>query len=525
MNRTKSMENMSTEERVAKFTDVKETPHGLRELNDFNNLFGYNIKLPSETVGKLRTMSLAEIAEAYPEASSYLKGVKHLTNYIKTHGGSTSVDSFAFRVHHIQAFNIFLDVVSRLQFIRALNDQIGVYKEDAIGWGVFDLEYVYKHKKLVDTTITIGGVAVNLSKPVRIQAIDWYGRLVEGIQIVDRNLGKADRVARRDENGGLVVDEDTGKVIYDDVPLPVNIAIQICDDSLSNTEHYETLYQRDGAINKSDIQDTLLFSPINFMVMRIANDEQDDIDGLFPVGYETPIFRELDYSHEIDFGEHIRVLERYNQLREQDQFYNSREFATLNLLRWGIVDKATWDRGLKIYNAVLNAPAVWGVDTPVDGKVVQWGNNVLQELESRPENKGRDIRDDVIMSGSAISKIASVSSQSYFRVRVLLVESIADNDVTFRDTYVTFRYKRERTSKFQSLSRLNTDVYKIIECDKDGNLLGIVNPVDVFAIVNHDITAVVVRLEATFSAGAELGEVVPQKEHLDYYNSLSNYKG
>lgn len=502
--------------------DVKETKDGLRELKDFNNLFGYNVKLPSETIGKLRRLSKAQINEIFPNSAKYLAMVNKLTKYIKTHGGGINVESYAFRVHHIKPMLEFLEIASRLQFIKALDDQMNVYMEDDVDWHVFDIDYKYQDGKLVDTFVTLGGEVLDLSEPVRIQAIDWLGNLVDGIQIVDRNAGKVDRQIRRGEHGEVISDAE-GRVIYDEIKLPVNIAIQIAEDSLSNSSHYEKLAARDGAINKSDISDTLLYSPLNYMVMRLADDERDEEAGIIPVGYETPIFKVLDYSHEIDFGEHLKVLGEYRKMRDLDTFYNTREFATLNLLRWGIVDVDEWKLGLMIFNAVLNAPKLWENDTAVDGKVVAWGNQVISELMQRPENKGKNIADDVIMSGSAISKIASVSSQSYFRARALLVSNVTENDVEFRDSYITFRYKKERTNKFQSLSRLNTDIYKIIECDKDGNMIQVISPLHVFAIVNHDITAVVVKLDATFE-GAEVGEVTPNQEHMAYYNAINAFK-
>ncbi|MGY6353080.1 hypothetical protein ACXITX_24285, partial [Vibrio parahaemolyticus] len=83
------------------------------------------------------------------------------------------------------------------------------------------------------------------------------------------------------------------------------------------------------------------------------------------------------------------------------------------------------------------------------------------------------------------SKIVNVMGQAYYRMRALVVDEVLDNDINFRDTYITLRSKPERTNKYQTLSRLNTDVYKIIECDKDGNFIRILNPVDIFAVVNY----------------------------------------
>lgn len=502
-----------------------ESNHGLRELRDFTNFFAYSDRTVSESIGTNRLLNQAELTEKYPLAKAFMAKIKSLSKYLKTHGGGTSAHEYAFRIPHIAAMQEFIDVSSRMQFIKALNEQLSVYQDENIGWGNIQLDYVYNEGQLQETEVSINGVVLDLSKPVRIQAVDWYGRMVDGIQLIDLNANRKKRKLRRDSEGKVVTSED-GNAIYDEDASPVNLAIQLTEDSLSHQKYIDEVLKRDGAINKSDISKTLLFSPFNFLVVRIANDEQDELNEIYPTAYETPIFREMDYSHDISFMEHAEALERYNQWKEMDLCYNTREFAGLNLFRWGIVDRDTWDRGLAIFNAIDNAPKLWGNDTQIDGKVVHWANARIAELKTQDNSKDVDI-DNVVIAGSAISKIVNVMGQAYYRMRALVVDKVTDNDVEFRDTYITLRSKRERTSKYQTLSRLNTDVYKVIECDADGNFIRIINPVDVFAIVNYDLTVVVVKFESELVTpeGQLPGEVRPAQEHMNYYNAISAYKG
>ena len=269
-----------------------------------------------------------------------------------------------------------------------------------------------------------------------------------------------------------------------------------------------------------------MFSPFNFLTVRIADDKADEANDIFPTAYETPIFKAMDYSHDITFVENADALERFNILKEQDLCYNTREFAGLNLFRWGIVDRVSWEKGLAIFNAVSNAPKLWGNDTQIDGKVVHWANARIAELKTKTGSEKVDV-DNVVIAGASISKIVNVMGQAYYRLRALVVNDVSDNDINFRDTYITLRSKRERTNKYQTLARLNTDVYKIIECDKDGNFIRILNPVDVFAVVNYDIDVVVVKFEAELVAaeGVNPGNTKASKEHQDYYSSISAYKG
>lgn len=502
-----------------------ESNHGLRELRDFTNFFSYSGRTVSESIGSNRTLKQDELKAKYPLAKSFMEKIKKLSNYLKTHGGGTNANEYAFRIPHIEAMKEFIDVSSRMQFIQALNDQLSVYQDENIGWGNIEVNAIYHDGKLVSTEILVGNTVVDLSKPVRLQAVDWLGRFVDGIQLVDLNTSKEDRILRRDSNQKVQVDGE-GNAIYDVVPTPVNLAIQLTEDNLSNQAYIDEALSRDGAINKTDISKTYLFSPFNFLVVRIADDEADENNDIFPTAYETPIFKAMDYSHDITFVENADALERFNIWKQQDLCYNTREFAGLNLFRWGIVDRLSWDKGLAIFNAVDNAPKLWGNDTQIDGKVVHWANSRIAELKTKEGSEKVDV-DNVVIAGASISKIVNVMGQAYYRLRALVVDDVSENDINFRDTYITLRSKRERTNKYQTLARLNTDVYKIIECDKDGNFIRILNPVDVFAVVNYDIGVVVVKFEAELVAaeGVNPGNAKASKEHQDYYASINAYKG
>lgn len=502
-----------------------ESNHGLRELRDFTNFFSYSGRTVSESIGSNRTLKQDELKAKYPLAKAFMENIKKLSNYLKSHGGGTNANEYAFRIPHIEAMKEFIDVSSRMQFIQALNDQLSVYEDENIGWGNITIDAKYHDGKLIETKVLLAGQELDLSKPIRIQAVDWLGRLVDGIQIVNLHADKQQRILRRDAEGKVMVD-GSGNAIYDNTCPPISLAIQLSEDSLSNQAYIDELLDRDGAINKTDISKTLLFSPFNFLVVRVADDKFDEDNDIFPTAYETPIFKMMDYSHDITFMEHADALERFNIWKEQDICYNTREFAGLNLFRWGIVDRATWDKGLAIFNAVDNAPKLWGIDTPIDGKVVHWANGRIAELKSKPGSEKIDV-DNVVIAGASISKIVNVMGQAYYRMRALVVDEVLENDINFRDTYITLRSKPERTNKYQTLSRLNTDVYKIIECDKDGNFIRILNPVDIFAVVNYDIDVVVVKFETELvvAEGVNPGDVKANKEHQEYYNSISSYKG
>lgn len=506
-------------------TANNESSHGIRELQDFTNFFGYSGRTVSECIGSNRRLTNEELKQKYPLAKAFMENIKKHSNYIKTHGGGKNAREFAFRVPHIQAMKEFIDVSSRMQFIKALENQLSVYKDENIGWGLLGIDYKYKNGKLIETTVTINGEVIDITKPTRIQAIDWYGRLIDGIQLVDGNQGRVSRILRRDEKGAVVCDKD-GNPQYDECANSVNVVVKLTDDNLSNQVYIDEALDRDGAINKTDISKTFMFSPFNFLAVRIADDEADEANGHFPTGYDTPIFKKLDYSHDIEFIEYADIAEHYNMLKEQDLCYNTREFAGLNLFRWGIIDRDTWLRGVDIYNAINNAPKVWGNDTQIDSKVVYWANERIAELKARAETKDIDI-DNVVIAGASISKVVNVMGQAYYRFRALVVDDLKEDDISFRDTYITLRSKPERTSKYQTISRLNTDIYKIIECDKDGNFIRILNPIDVFAIVNYDIDVVVVKLETELVTmeGVVPGEVKPAAEHLNYYNAINAYKG
>ena len=507
-------------------TASNESNHGIRELTDFTNFFGYSGRTVSECIGSNRLLKQEELNKKFPLAKHYMECIKKFSNYLKAVGGGTSAMEYTYRIPHVTAMQEFIGVSSRMHFIRALDEQLSVYKEDNIGWGVIEVNASFHKGALEQVTVTVNDQVVDLSKPVRIQAIDWYGRLVDGIQLVDLNADRKKRVLRRDSAGVVAVDGN-GAAIYDEVKHPVNLVIQLTDDNLSNQKYIDELLHRNGAINKTDLAKTFLFSPFNFLTVRIADDAADEANDVFPTGYDTPIFKEMDYSHDIPFLEIAEALEHYNDLKLKDLCYNTREFAGLNLFRWGILDKEVWDRGIKIYNAVNNAPAMWGNDTQIDGKVVHWANSRIAELKANAEKPSDIDIDNVVIAGASVSKIVNVMGQAYYRMRALVVDKVTENDIEFRDTYITLRSKKERTSKYQTMSRLSTDVYKIIECDAEGNFIRILNPVDIFAIVNYDISVAVVKFETEVVAaeGYVPGEVSTRKEHVEYYHAISSYKG
>jgi hypothetical protein len=162
-----------------------ESNHGLRELRDFTNFFSYSGRTVSESIGSNRTLKQDELKAKYPLAKSFMEKIKKLSNYLKTHGGGTNANEYAFRIPHIEAMKEFIDVSSRMQFIQALNDQLSVYQDENIGWGNIEVNAIYHDGKLVSTEILVGNTVVDLSNPVRLQAVDWLGRFVDGIQLVD----------------------------------------------------------------------------------------------------------------------------------------------------------------------------------------------------------------------------------------------------------------------------------------------------------------------------------------------------
>ena len=502
-----------------------ESSHGLRELRDFTNFFSYSGRTVSECIGSNRASTAKQLAEKYPQARAFMENIKKHSNYIKTHGGGTNAKDYAFRIPHIQAMKELIEVSSRLQFIKALNDQLNVYKEENVGWGVLELDYEYKDGQLKKAWVTIDGKVIDLTKPTRIQAVDWYGRLIDGIELIDINCGKVKKVLRRGKQGEVLTDTQ-GNAIYDELQTPPNVVIRLADDSLSNQKYIDEALARDGAINKSDISKTFLFSAFNFLVVRVADDVVDEANDYFPTAYETPIFKELDYSHDIPFPDYADIAERFNQWKDIDLCYNTREFAGLNIFRWGIVDVDTWNRGVAIFKAVDNAPKIWGNDTPIYGKVVQRANQRIAELKTKTDANKIDI-DNVVIAGASLSKIVNVMGQAYYKMRALVVDKVTDSDIEFRDTFITLRSKRERTSKYQTISRLNTDLYKVIECDKDGNFIRVINPIDIFALVNYDIGVTIVKFEAELITreGEIPGAVKSSEDHTAYYNAIGSFKG
>lgn len=516
-----------------KATEVSQTSVGLKVLKDFHDLFGYGLYIPALVTGENRKLTEEQHKEKYPNAMRYLDNVKQLTKYVKTFGGGIDPKSYSFRVNHLQSMREFLAMASRLQFMRGLEDQIQNYRDDNVGWGLLRLEYQYKGGKLISTDVFLDDKKLDLSKPIVMNAINWRGELVDGIQLIDNNVNLAEDKLKRTPEGFLEVGEDGLTPIYEQVALPMNIAFQITDDNLGNLAIYEEREQRYGALNKSDPQKSMQTSPLDYMVVRIVDDVEDEF---LPItSYETPLFIKLDYHEDIPFLEHARTLERYNDLVENKLDYNSRHFAGLNLFRWGILDKNTWDRGLAIFNAVVNGVVIDPKepnDTLIDSKVVNWANAHIQAIRAKEaiENPDNSIKidDTAIISGTHITQIASTLSTSYFIAKALVVTDIEADDLGFKDTRIAFRSRPAITTRFQSCSRIPTDLYKIVELDDDNNIIGIINPVDIFAIVRFDVESHVVEFKAELVNDAETGSknssVDIDKSHQEFYHQIGKYK-
>ncbi len=499
-----------------KATQVKETNHGIREVNDFTNLFAYNVKIPSETIGSARTQQRKEIAEDYPLYGQYMQNMKVFAKYLKAFGSDASVESYSMRVHNIQPIYKVLEIASRLQFFKAFDENIQMYLEDDVGWGFIRLEPVYENGVLVNTDAYIGDTKLDLSKPIAVQCIDWEGQLVEEYDLVNLNPDRSPmkEIPIKDRNGAVSLGEE-GEVLFKRTPAAaINLALRVSDSSVGSQVIHDEAYRRHGALNKADIRKSMSRSILEFPLMRIITEDDEEL----PISsYPTPTFTELDYSHDIDFNEHLRTLTICNELKEQERFNNVREFALLNLFRWGILDAKAWERGLSIFNAVMNAPALDARpdQTKVDVKLVSWGMAVIDDMRARNKDMSDKITDDIIVSGSTVSKIASMLTQSYLIIHALIVTDVTENDVGFRQARIALQSKKERTTRFQSISRLNTDHYKIVEIDENKNIIGIIEPIDIMAIVNYDVDAVVIAFD---------GETKASSEQVDFYRAIRAYQ-
>lgn len=497
-------------------TQVKETSHGLRELEDFVNLFGYNVKIPSELIGSARLQTRQEIAEDYPLYGKYMENLKVFAQYLKAHGSNESVEAYAVRVHHIKPIYKILEIVSRMQFFKAFDETMQMYMEDDVGWGFVRLEPKYESGILMGTDVYVGDKLIDLSKPVPVQCVSWDGQLVEEYDLANLNANTtpAKEVLSKNDAGRLNIDEN-GKASKHFTPAaPVILGLRVSDSSVGSQSIHDEAYQRHGGLNKADIRKSMSRSILEFPLIRIISGEDDEL-GIST--YPTPTFTELDYSHDIDFNEHLRILTICNELKEQGRFNNVREFALLNLFRWGILDARAWERGVSIFNAVMNAKPLEARpdQTDVDVKLVSWGMAVIDDLRKRNKELSDTITDDIIVSGSTISKIASMLSQSYLIMHALIVTDVTENDVGFRQAIIALQSKKEATRRFQSISRLNTDHYKIVELDKDSKtIIGVVEPIDIMAIVNYDIDAVVVSYDNDTKANSE---------QVEFYRAIKKY--
>lgn len=502
-------------------TEVKQTSVGVAEVLDLHNLFGRGIRTPSELTGSNKTLSREELDEKYPDAKAYLKTVGGLAEYLKRYGSGIAAEEYAIRVHHVNAIKQILNIASRLQFIHVLNGIYRAYLDENIGWSTVRVENKFQDKELVGQEVYIGDTLLDLSKPVRIQAVDWNGELVDGLQLINVNKGKEHKQLLLDEHGMPQLDA-MGERVYKVTNHTVNVAVQITDDSLSKKEYLDLAMERNGK-NQTNIQETLLFSPLDYIVVRIADDEKDEEAGIYPTSFQTRVFLEVDCIHDVPMLECLDRLEQIEQLKVAGKFENAKEFAYLNLFRWGAIDLHQWQRGSEIVDALNKDKKSHIPDTtPIDIRVVQWATNIIDGLNEDLQPNQNRIDESSIVAGALLSKSLAVLSQSYFIFRALVVDTMYEDDIDFRDTYIAVRSKKEYTRQFQSIGRLTTDVYKVIECDRDGNLIRVLDPVDVFAYVNVAVKAVVVKLEASSETASE--EATASKEHLDYYNAISSFE-
>lgn len=470
--------------------EVHETKHGRAELTDFNSLFGYNVKIPCETIGRFKKQSREEIKEEHPLYKAFMENTGVFSKYLKAHGSGVDVDSYRIRIPHIEAMKKILEITSRLQFVTAFEDQANLYITDNLGWGLLKVVPTYKDSKLVSTEVFIGDEKLDLSKPVRVNAISWYGQMLEGYHLADANGG-------------------------DGTTEPINLVLKLNNDSLGRRDVTERADKMHGALNHGNIQDTMVESPLSYFMFRISRPEDEENMDINPTGYETPIFAELDYSYEIGFESYAKYAERYHTLKDQDLFSNSREFSMLNLFRWGVMDKAAWERGTAIFDAIDNAKRYNDRQTLIDEKIFRWGMEKVTKLQ-RTSKSSRDVTDEVIIAGSEISKLASMMSQAYLIITALVVDQVTADDLTFRETRIALQSKPETTSRFQSIRRLNPDTYKFVELDKDDNMIGLIAPIDVMAIVNYDINAIVVSFDGM--------ESETNKKYVDFYQAIQNYQ-
>lgn len=486
-------------------TVIKETSHGLGELNDFINLFAYDAKIPSEMVGFARTLKRSEIVEQHPVYGQYMKALKSYALYLKAHANDQSVEAYALRSYNIGPITKLLEIVSRLQFFYAFDDLMGSYLDENIGWGMIRFEPEYKDGALLSTKVFLGDTELDLSKPLTVQCLDWEGALVEEYDLVDLNKFSKNPIApskKFDSQGKPIISQ-----------APVNIGFRVNDASVANSKIHDEAYRRHGGLNKADIRNSMVRSLLEFPLVRIVQPDEDVLVDT----YSTPVFTTLDYSHEIDLHEHLATLVTVADLKEAGRFNNLREFAYLNLFRWGINSRKNWKRGLSIVNAVMASPKVSSDEnqTLVDYKLVQWGMACIQELQKKFPQYSDDITDKIIISGSNISKLVSMMSQSYVIMHGLIVTDVETDDLGFREARFCLRSKQERTRRFQSMARMNIDDYHIVELDKDDNMIGLIDAIDIMAIVNYGIDAVVVSFD---------GEMKANVEQADFYHRIKKYK-
>lgn len=486
-----------TNDRQPIFQEVKEVSYGIAEMHDLVNLFTTSAKIPSETVGSVSAMNVDEIRKEWKHYGKFMQNMRVISKYIKAHGMTHGIDSYRIRSPMIKSARQLIKMFSSLQFFKAFDSMMELYLEEEAdaNWGYLSIQPKYEDGVLVDTKVFIGDTEIDMSKATPIQAMTWDGRLIGTYDMIN-------------------IVPQIGKIRHDSEECyPVFPALRPNDASLGDANIHEEAERRHGILNKGDIRKSMVTGVLDFPLFRILPENEDDqiVDT-----YETPVLTELDYCHDIDMGDHIRMLTIYDKLVEEEKYDNTREFALLNLFRWGILSKEKYDRGSAIVNAVLNAPRIQGEDyqTTIDHKLVAWGSACVSDAMKRHPNMSEREIDNIIMSGSTISKIASMMSQAYLILHVLIVTDIEERDLGFREARITLRSKKENTTRFNSMARITPDDYKIVELDKEDRMIGTIDVMDIFAIQNHDVTCVVVKLD---------GETKADKEQLDFYHKISTF--
>lgn len=480
---------MTTEKSAnPQYVEVKETVAGINQVNDLVNLFGYDVKIPCETIGALRTMKKEEIKDLYPNYKVFTDNLKEFSKYLKSVGSDVTPRSYSYRATNIRGIEEILKITSTLQFVPYYNDIIDMYLDNNVGWGLIRVEPIYDENKLTEVKVYLGDKLLDLSKPVPIQMVNWKGELIDYFDLVDFNNYQDHKETKA-----------------------INIGLRINDASIGDDKLFHEAARRFGQINVRDMRTTFVGSILEGMLFRLY----DPNDGLYIDTNESPIFTELDFAHNIQVHEVYSVLNIVSLLRERDEFHNSVELFSLNLLRWGILDNSLWQRGYSYLSQVLNEMKQENKEGSSDWKITEWAFRYVRDAKAK--DKTSQISVDNIISACNISKLASMSGKGIVIVDSLLFDGRDDNGrLQFKEATIAFRSKRERVKRFQSITRLNTDIYEIGIIDKDLNVIGEVSPIDVAAIVNYDVRNIIINIEGS--------EETKDPTHLKLWEDLKGIK-